>query len=74
MWAISPATLPVTMTRASRVRATRAGGSRSARRLRVALEQKLVGSDERVVLLVTGTGLKDIAAASRVVKRLRRFL
>ena len=37
--------------------------------LRAALEQKLVGRDERVVLLVTGTGLKDIAAASRAVKR-----
>jgi threonine synthase len=37
--------------------------------LRVALEQKLVGRDERVVLLVTGTGLKDIPAASRAVKR-----
>jgi len=37
--------------------------------LRAALEQKVVGRDERVVLLVTGTGLKDIAAASRAVKR-----
>jgi len=37
--------------------------------LRVALEQELVGRDERVVLLVTGTGLKDIPAASRAVKR-----
>ncbi len=37
--------------------------------LRVALEQNLVGRDERVVLLVTGTGLKDIPAAARAVKR-----
>lgn len=33
--------------------------------LEVALEQHLVDRDERVVLLVTGTGLKDVAAASR---------
>lgn len=37
--------------------------------LRAALEQKLVGRDEQVVLLVTGTGLKDVPAASRAVKR-----
>jgi threonine synthase len=33
--------------------------------LEVALDQRLVDRDERVVLLVTGTGLKDVAAASR---------
>lgn len=37
--------------------------------LRAALEQKLVDRDERVVLLVTGTGLKDIPAAARAVRR-----
>jgi len=37
--------------------------------LRAALEQKLIGRDERVVLLITGTGLKDIPAASRAIKR-----
>jgi threonine synthase len=35
--------------------------------LEVALEEGLVGRDERVVLLVTGTGLKDVAAAARAV-------
>ncbi len=34
-----------------------------------ALDRGLVGRDERVVLLITGTGLKDVAAASRVVQR-----
>jgi len=38
--------------------------------LLAALEQHLVGRDECVVLLVTGSGLKDIAAASRAVKSL----
>lgn len=37
--------------------------------LHAALEQKLVARDERVVLLVTGTGLKDVPAASRAVER-----
>ena len=37
--------------------------------LHAALEQKSVGRDERVVLLVTGTGLKDIGAASRAIKK-----
>ncbi len=35
--------------------------------LRVALDEGLVGREERLVLLVTGTGLKDIPAASRAV-------
>jgi len=35
--------------------------------LEAALEEGLVGRDERVVLLVTGTGLKDVAAAARAV-------
>ena len=34
----------------------------------VALGEWLVGRDERVVLLVTGTGLKDVAAAARGVE------
>lgn len=33
-----------------------------------ALEEGLVGPDERIVLLVTGTGLKDIATAGRAVR------
>jgi len=33
--------------------------------LDAALEQKLVGRDERVVLLITGSGLKDVPAAAR---------
>jgi threonine synthase len=33
--------------------------------LLAALEEGLVGKDERVVLLVTGTGLKDVPAAAR---------
>ena len=37
--------------------------------LRAALNEDLVGRDERVVLLVTGTGLKDISAAARAVHR-----
>jgi len=37
--------------------------------LHAALEQKFVVRDERVVLLVTGTGLKDVPAASRAVER-----
>ncbi len=37
--------------------------------LDAALEQGLVERDERVVLLVTGTGLKDVPAASRAVRR-----
>jgi threonine synthase len=36
--------------------------------LETALEEKLVDHDERVVLMITGTGLKDIAAAARVLK------
>ncbi len=34
-----------------------------------ALEDGLVGRDERIVLLITGTGLKDVPAASRTVER-----
>jgi threonine synthase len=34
-----------------------------------ALEEDLVGRDERIVLLITGTGLKDVPAAGRPVKR-----
>ncbi len=34
-----------------------------------ALENGLVGRDERIVLLITGTGLKDVPAASRTVER-----
>ncbi|MBI3484739.1 MAG: threonine synthase [Acidobacteria bacterium] len=37
--------------------------------LHAALEQGMVDRDERVVLLVTGTGLKDVPAASRAVER-----
>lgn len=37
--------------------------------LHVALAEGLVGREERVVLLVTGTGLKDVPAASRTVER-----
>jgi threonine synthase len=37
--------------------------------LHAALEQDLLDRDERVVLLVTGSGLKDVPAASRAVKR-----
>jgi len=38
--------------------------------LEVALEERLVDRDERVVLLVTGNGLKDVAAAARALPRL----
>ena len=37
--------------------------------LRAALGGGLVGRDERIVLLVTGTGLKDVPAAARVIDR-----
>jgi threonine synthase len=37
--------------------------------LHVALAEGLVGREERVVLLVTGAGLKDVPAASRTVER-----
>jgi threonine synthase len=37
--------------------------------LEAALKEGLVGRDERVVLLVTGTGLKDVGAAARAVER-----
>ncbi len=37
--------------------------------LDVALEEGLVERDERVVLVVTGTGLKDVPAAARAVER-----
>jgi threonine synthase len=37
--------------------------------LQAALDKGLVDRDERVVLLVTGTGLKDIPAASRAVQK-----
>jgi len=36
--------------------------------LEAALEQGLIGRDERVVLLVTGSGLKDVPAAARAVR------
>ena len=36
--------------------------------LLAALDEELVTRDERVVLLVTGTGLKDVAAASRRIR------
>lgn len=42
-------------------------GAASLAGLRVALDEGLVGREERLVLLVTGTGLKDIPAASRAV-------
>ena len=35
--------------------------------LEAALAEKLIDRDERVVLMVTGTGLKDVAAAARAV-------
>jgi threonine synthase len=35
--------------------------------LESALDQSLVGRDERVVLLITGSGLKDVAAATQAV-------
>ena len=44
-------------------------GAASLAGLRVALAEGLVDRDERVVLLVTGSGLKDIPAASRAVRR-----
>ncbi len=37
--------------------------------LQAALDEGLVGKDERIVLLVTGNGLKDIPAASAGVPR-----
>lgn len=37
--------------------------------LQAALHERLVNREERVVLLVTGTGLKDVAAVSRAVRR-----
>lgn len=37
--------------------------------LQAALDEKLVDRTERVVLLVTGTGLKDVRAASRAVQK-----
>ncbi|MEN8144441.1 MAG: threonine synthase [Gemmatimonadota bacterium] len=37
--------------------------------LRQAVEQGLLERDERIVLLITGTGLKDVPAASRLVER-----
>ena len=37
--------------------------------LDAALEQGLVATDERVVLLITGTGLKDVPAAARAIER-----
>ncbi len=36
--------------------------------LEAALAEGLVGRDERVVLMVTGTGLKDVAAARRAIR------
>jgi threonine synthase len=38
--------------------------------LRAALDDGLVSRDERIVLLVTGSGLKDVPAASRAIERL----
>jgi threonine synthase len=38
--------------------------------LEAAVERGLVEPDERVVLLITGTGLKDIAAAASAVPQL----
>ncbi len=35
--------------------------------LRVGLAQGLIGTEERIVLMVTGTGLKDIGSAARAV-------
>jgi threonine synthase len=37
--------------------------------LKTALAENLLDRDERIVLLVTGTGLKDVAAALRAVER-----
>ena len=37
--------------------------------LRAALDEKLVMPEERIVLLITGTGLKDVPAASRTAER-----
>ncbi|MEJ2334739.1 MAG: threonine synthase [Gemmatimonadales bacterium] len=45
------------------------GGAAALAGLHAALEEGLVGRDERIVLLVTGTGLKDVPAASRLVER-----
>lgn len=39
--------------------------------LHTALESQVVGRDERVVLLVTGSGLKDVPAALRAVRKPR---
>jgi len=39
--------------------------------LHAALDEGLVDRDERIVLLVTGTGLKDVPAAARAVERPR---
>jgi threonine synthase len=36
--------------------------------LEVAVEQGMVDRDERAVLVITGTGLKDVEAAARAVK------
>lgn len=38
--------------------------------LRVALDDGLVDRDEQIVLLVTGSGLKDVPAAARAIERL----
>ncbi len=45
------------------------GGAAALAGLHAALEEGLVGRDERIVLLVTGTGLKDVPAASRLIER-----
>jgi threonine synthase len=45
------------------------GGAAALAGLHAALEEGVVGRDERIVLLVTGTGLKDVPAASRLVER-----
>ena len=44
-------------------------GAASLAGLHRALEKGLLGRNERVVLLVTGTGLKDVPAAARAVTR-----
>jgi threonine synthase len=41
--------------------------------LKKALQMTLVGPDERIVLLVTGSGLKDIQSALRATPRPNRI-
>jgi len=56
-----------TLARTTGVFAEPAGAAALAGLL-AALDEGLVGRDERVVLLVTGTGLKDVASAARGVR------